>query len=272
MNVRMVVVFLLVLLALCLYGIVAIAIVQASEVNAFLLCNEVGDEVIRTDKINNATVYLFIQAENTTISEAQLSIKYFRQSMDLINITVNDESWDDFGQAVASGEDGYAYIKIDAVGRPTSRLVFALAFDFEKERTGLFDVEIDLNHTYIYDENYTRLNVTSTQPSLTASLLNPTVTVTPTPTPTPKPTPTPTPTPKPTPTPAPYCNGTDCACLKPSIYYTYDGSVTRELYIGGYLHFPKTVADRIRVAGGVIEKEDQTEWKMRVTHHAVNVQ
>ncbi len=62
------------------------------------------------------------------------------------------------------------------------------------------------------------------------------------------------------------------ACLKSSIYYTYEGDVTRELYIGGYSHFPRAIADRIKVTGGVIEKEDQTGWKLRVTQQVVNVQ
>ncbi len=264
---RVIAVILLALGTLSLYGMVAVAMVQASEVNAFLICNEAGGEIIRTDKIPNATVYLYIQAKNTTIAETQLSIKYFKQSMNLTNITVNG-NWS-FGHAIASGEDGYAYIKIDAAGKPTSRLVFALKFDFEKERTGLFDVKIDLNHSYFYDADHKRLNVTSTQPSLTAFLMNPTVTPTPTPTPKPKPTPTPTPT---QPVPPPYCNKTDCACLKPAIYYTYNGSVTKELYIGGYIHFPKSIADRIRVTGGVVEREDQTGWRIRVTQSVVNVQ
>lgn len=263
---RVIAVILLALGTLSLYGMVAVAMVQASEVNAFLICNEAGGEIIRTDKIPNATVYLYIQAKNTTIAETQLSIKYFKQSMNLTNITVNG-NWS-FGHAIASGENGYAYIKIDATGKPTSSLVFALKFDFEKERAGLFDVEIDLNHSYFYDADHKRLNVTSTQPSLTAFLMNPTVTVTPSPTP--KPTPKPTPTP--TPTPPPYCNGTDCACLKPSIYYTYNNSTTEELYIGGYIHFPKTIADKIKVTGGVIEKEDQTGWKIRATQQVVNIQ
>jgi len=259
----------LILVTLLLYGMVAIAMVQASELNAFLICNEAIGEIIRTDKIPNATVYLYIQAKNTTIAETQLSIKYFSQSMNLTNITVNG-NWS-FGYAVASGEEGYAYIKIDAVGKSTSSLVFALKFYFKKERAGLLDVEIDLNHSYFYDANHRRLNATSTQSSLKAFLLNPAVTPTPIPTHKPKPTSTPTPTPSPL-SKSLYCNKTDCACLKPAIYYTYNGSVTKELYIGGYLHFPKTIADRIRVTGGVVEKEDQTGWRIRVTQSVVNVQ
>jgi len=57
-----------------------------------------------------------------------------------------------------------------------------------------------------------------------------------------------------------------------AIYYTYNGNITKELYIGGYIHFPKTIADRIKVTGGIIEEEDETGWKIRVTQQAVNIQ
>jgi len=56
-----------------------------------------------------------------------------------------------------------------------------------------------------------------------------------------------------------------------TIYYSYGGNVTKELYIGGYLHFPKKLADRIKVTGGAVEKEDDTGWKIKVTSNAVVV-
>ncbi|MEM2356158.1 MAG: hypothetical protein QXO00_07585 [Candidatus Bathyarchaeia archaeon] len=57
-----------------------------------------------------------------------------------------------------------------------------------------------------------------------------------------------------------------------SIYYTYSGNATAELYIGGYIFFPKTIADRIKVSGGVTEKEDECGWMIKVSQNAVTVQ
>lgn len=56
------------------------------------------------------------------------------------------------------------------------------------------------------------------------------------------------------------------------IYYTIDGNLTKELYIGGYIHFPKKLADRIKVTGGAIEQEDETGWKIKVTSPSVTVE
>jgi len=49
------------------------------------------------------------------------------------------------------------------------------------------------------------------------------------------------------------------------IYFTYDGKPVDKLYIGGELHVSKSVADRVRVTGGVLENETEEEWIIKVT-------
>ncbi len=61
-----------------------------------------------------------------------------------------------------------------------------------------------------------------------------------------------------------------------SVYFTYDvngnKTVTKELYIGGEIHFPKSIADRIKVNGGVIENETKSEWIIKATSNVVTVE
>ena len=61
-----------------------------------------------------------------------------------------------------------------------------------------------------------------------------------------------------------------------SIYFTYDingnKTVTKVLYIGGDIHIPKSIADRVKVNGGVIEKETKSEWVIKVTSNVVIVE
>jgi len=64
----------------------------------------------------------------------------------------------------------------------------------------------------------------------------------------------------------------ELACTQQTVYYTYNGNVTAELYIGGCVHFPKSIADRIKVQGGVVELEDETGWKIRATNSVVMIQ
>jgi len=56
------------------------------------------------------------------------------------------------------------------------------------------------------------------------------------------------------------------------IYFTYQGNVTKELYIGGELHFPKSIADRIKISGGVVLNSTNEEWIIRVTANTVVVE
>lgn len=57
-----------------------------------------------------------------------------------------------------------------------------------------------------------------------------------------------------------------------SIHYTYKGNRTGDLYTGGYLHFPKSLADYIKVqTGGIIEEETNTSWKIKVNSRIVNI-
>ncbi|RLI75982.1 hypothetical protein DRO97_01985 [Archaeoglobales archaeon] len=57
-----------------------------------------------------------------------------------------------------------------------------------------------------------------------------------------------------------------------TVYFTYDGNATKELYTGGYLHFPKSIADKIKVCGGIVEKENDKEWAIKVTKNTVVVE
>lgn len=57
-----------------------------------------------------------------------------------------------------------------------------------------------------------------------------------------------------------------------SIHYTYKGNSTGDLYIGGHLHFPKNLADYIKVqTGGIVEEETNTSWKIKVNNKIVNI-
>lgn len=57
-----------------------------------------------------------------------------------------------------------------------------------------------------------------------------------------------------------------------SIHFSYEGNATNELYIGGYIHFPKSIADRIKVTGGVLEQENENGWLIKATNPVVNVE
>ena len=61
-----------------------------------------------------------------------------------------------------------------------------------------------------------------------------------------------------------------------SVYFTYyingNKTITKELYIGGEIHFPKSIADRIRVIGGVVINETESEWIIKATSSVVTVE
>ena len=61
-----------------------------------------------------------------------------------------------------------------------------------------------------------------------------------------------------------------------SIYFTYDingnKTVTKELYMGGEIHFPKSIADRIKVNGGIVINETESEWVIKATSSVVTVE
>lgn len=56
-------------------------------------------------------------------------------------------------------------------------------------------------------------------------------------------------------------------------YYTYNSNTTEELYVGGRIHLPKSVADRLVVnGGGVIEKSTPKQWIIRATGERVSIE
>ncbi len=56
------------------------------------------------------------------------------------------------------------------------------------------------------------------------------------------------------------------------VYYTYQGNTTPNLYVGGEIHFPKSLADRVKVSGGVILNETSDEWIIRATSKTINIE
>jgi len=56
------------------------------------------------------------------------------------------------------------------------------------------------------------------------------------------------------------------------VYYTYQGNATPNLFVGGEIHFPKSLADRVKVVGGVVLNETEKEWVIRATSETVNVE
>jgi|GEM_PF-5993468 hypothetical protein len=55
------------------------------------------------------------------------------------------------------------------------------------------------------------------------------------------------------------------------IKYSFNGTYTGSLFIGGHIYFPKSMADRIKVTGGLIVGETPQEWIIRVTDPQVRI-